>query len=231
MQSERSVSFLKRMLLLGVQGIEMLNTRFDPVGVDLDGWSEAMGYSLENQDYDEVIAELYEKYKGAGQMSPEMKLIFMIMSSATMFTITKKISKTDSSNMFTNIINNFMGQQAQAQAQAQAQPQHNGWNGNNDFTIPNPKDLRNNPQRVEMTETTEDPIPSKMKGPNNMNFGSLHTENVDIKNILNQMNERKKEKNREEIIAVETSEDGFKSVPLNAQKRRGRPKKQAVSKA
>ena len=61
-QTERSVSFFKRMLLLGVQGIEMMNTKFDPLGVDLDGWSEAMGYSMENQEYDEVMAELYEKY-------------------------------------------------------------------------------------------------------------------------------------------------------------------------
>ena len=89
-QTERSVAFFKRMLLLGVQGIEMLNNRFDPLGVDLDGWSGAMGYSMENQEYDEVMAELYEKYKGRGQMSPEMKLIFMIISSATMFTISKK---------------------------------------------------------------------------------------------------------------------------------------------
>ena len=64
-QTERSVAFFKRMLLLGVQGIEMMNTKFDPLGVDLDGWSEAMGYSLENQEYDEVMAELYEKYNNS----------------------------------------------------------------------------------------------------------------------------------------------------------------------
>jgi len=78
--TERNTAFFKRMLLLGVQGIEMLNNKFDPVGVDLDGWSEAMGYSMENQEYDDVMAELYEKYKGRGQMSPELRLIFMICS-------------------------------------------------------------------------------------------------------------------------------------------------------
>lgn len=95
LQSERSVKFLQRMLLLGVQGIEMLNTKFDPMGVDLDGWSEAMAYSLENQEYDEVLQELYEKYKGKGQMAPETKFIFMIVSSAAMFAITKKLTKSD----------------------------------------------------------------------------------------------------------------------------------------
>ncbi len=49
-QTERSVGFFKRMLLLGVQGIEMMNTKFDPAGVDLEGWSESMGYSMENQE-------------------------------------------------------------------------------------------------------------------------------------------------------------------------------------
>lgn len=217
-QSERSVSFLKRMMLLGVQGIEMMNTKFDPLGVDLDGWSEAMGYSLENQDYDEVMAELYEKYKGAGQMSPETRLIFMIISSATMFTITKKISKLDSSNTFTNIISSFMGQQ---QSQQQPQQQYPQVGQEYDFSIPNPNDLRNMQQqysqRVEMTDTTEDPLPSKMKGPNNMN------PNAEINNILKQMNARKLEKDKE----VESSEDVFKSIPMNTQKRRGRPRKQA----
>lgn len=231
MQSERSVAFLKRMMLLGVQGIEMMNNRFDPLGVDLDGWSEAMGYSLENQEYDEVMAELYEKYKGAGQMSPEMRLIFMVVSSATMFTITKKISKLDSSNTFTNIISSFMGQQQQQPQQQPQQQYPQNFGQEYEISIPNPNDLRNMQQRVEMTDTTEDPMPSKIQGPNNMNFGNLHADNAEINNILKQMNARKQEKDREEKSAVESSEDVFKSIPLNTPKRRGRPKKQAVGKA
>lgn len=142
MKTDRTVGFYKRMLLLGVQGIEMVNNRFDPLGLgdDLDGWSEAMGYSLENQEYDEVIAELYEKYKGTGNMSPELKLIFMIISSATMFTISKKITKLDSSNAFSNIIGSFVG--------AQNKP-----------TIPQPR------AQSQYSETTEDPRPSRMRAP------------------------------------------------------------------
>jgi hypothetical protein len=139
MKTDRTVGFYKRMLLLGVQGIEMVNNKFDPIGLgdDLDGWSEAMGYSLENQEYDEVIAELYEKYKGSGNMSPEVKLIFMIISSATMFTISKKITKLDSSNAFSNIIGSFVG------AQSKPQP----------------------PPPSHYSETTEDPRPSRMRAP------------------------------------------------------------------
>lgn len=218
MQSDRSVAFLKRMLLLGVQGIEMLNTKFDPLGVDLDGWSEAMGYSLENQEYDEVMAELYEKYKGAGQMSPEVKLIFMIISSATMFTVTKKITKLDSSNAFTNFIGNVLGNQKQQQpVQVKTQMPQNFQN------ISSNGGMMNKNYDFRGSETSEDMMPSKMSGPTNNFLGqSSQADNVDLENILKTMNVRKQEK---EMIKDESSDDIFKNIPLSGQKKRGRPKK------
>jgi hypothetical protein len=206
-QTERSVAFLKRMLLLGVQGFEMLNTRFDPLGVDLDGWSESMGYSLENQEYDEVLAELYEKYKGRGQMSPEMKMLFMIISSATMFTITKKITKMESSNPFKNFIGSFVGGQV-------------------------PQQQSNYPQNYQQTYTqdartmvseTSDDGPSKLKDPM-LRDGT----DIDLNDILKRMNERKQEKEMElqKKLETESSDDLFKSIQLNQNKKsRGRPKK------
>lgn len=208
-QTERSVAFFKRMLLLGVQGIEMLNNRFDPLGVDLDGWSEAMGYSMENQEYDEVMAELYEKYKGRGQMSPEMKLIFMIISSATMFTISKKITKMDGSNPFASLIGNLVGNKA-PENYVQQDPRY----VQQDTRYPqyemesSRRDLR--------TETTEDPMPSKIKDPGN--FGN------EIDDILKTMKQRKMEKqNLQEV--TETSDDILKNIPLAQKRGRGRPKK------
>ena len=206
-QTERSVGFFKRMLLLGVQGIEMMNTKFDPLGVDLDGWSEAMGYSMENQEYDEVMAELYEKYKGAGQMSPEVKLIFMIISSATMFTISKKITKLDSNNALKSLIGGLMGNnQPQQQYQQQPQQQYQ------QMYIPNPSELRNSKN---VSETTDDRFPSKMNAP----------DDIDINNILKTMNERQKEKDIREN--TETTEDILKNITINSKKARGRgrPKK------
>ena len=234
-QTERSVGFFKRMLLLGVQGIEMMNTKFDPLGVDLDGWSEAMGYSMENQEYDEVMAELYEKYKGSGQMSPEVKLIFMIISSATMFTISKKITKLDSNNALKSLIGGLMGnnqsqqqpqqqqyqqqpqqylqqyqQQYQQQQQQQQQPQQQY---QQQMYIPNPSELRNSKN---VSETTDDRFPSKMNAP----------DDIDINNILKTMNERQKEKDIREN--TETTEDILKNITINQKKTRGRgrpPKK------
>jgi len=233
-QTERSVAFFKRMLLLGVQGIEMMNTKFDPLGVDLDGWSEAMGYSMENQEYDEVMAELYEKYKGRGQMSPEMKLIFMIISSATMFTISKKITKMDSSNPFASIIGNLVGnksqpqqpqqqyQQQQYQQQQQQQYQQQQYQQQQyqqqyqQPYIPNPADLADR-RRDTITETTDDILPSKMKDPENFQ------DEIDLDNILKTMKQRKREKERQEI--TETSDDILKSIPMTQKRGRGRPKK------
>ncbi len=224
-QNERSVAFFKRMLLLGVQGVEMLNTKFDPVGVDLDGWSEALGYSLENQEYDEVLAELYEKYKGKTSMSPEMKLVFMIISSATMFTITKKITKMDSSNVFKNLLGSFVGtngadqqqqyqQQYQQQQYQQQQYQQQQYQQQfNSVNIPSPSQLN-------ASDTSEDFQPSKMKGPSN--------DNIDIKNILNLMNKKNNDAQAQGRQQDDATSDAFRSIPLANQtkKRRGRPKKQ-----
>ena len=48
---------------------------------------------------------------------------------------------------------------------------------------------------------------------------------MDIDNILKTMNERKKEKEQEKRDISETSDDILKSIPMNMQKKRGRPKK------
>jgi hypothetical protein len=223
-QTERSVSFFKRMLLLGVQGIEMMNTKFDPLGVDLDGWSEAMGYSMENQEYDEVMAELYEKYKGRGQMSPEVKLIFMIISSATMFTITKKITKSDSNNALKNFIGGLMGGSKQQSQQAPQQyqqpqqaPQQYQQQPKYQYNIPNPSDLRNVRENTE----TSDGGPSRISGPNS-NY--ISSDGIDIENILKTMNDRKKEK----MEQTETSDDIMRNIPIGTKKnKRGRPPKKA----
>lgn len=200
--TERSVGFFKRMLLLGVQGIEMVNNKFDPLGVDLDGWSEAMGYSMENQEYDEVMAELYEKYKGAGQMSPEMKLIFMIISSATMFTISKKITKLDSNNALKSLIGGLMGSSTPQQAPQQPQTQYQQ-------QIPNVTELRNRKIQIDAS-SEEDNVPSKINGPQD--------DNIDINNILKTMNQRRQEKQE----TTEESDDVLKSIQMG-KKKRGRP--------
>jgi hypothetical protein len=118
--SEIMVNLCKKGLLIGVQGLEVLNNSFDPLGVDLDGWGESMSYQLENRDFDEVLRELYEKYKGQENVSPEFKLFMLIVGSCVMFGVNKKIKNvnlSDSNNFLGNIINSFMPKQQPPQQQ------------------------------------------------------------------------------------------------------------------
>jgi hypothetical protein len=69
--------------------VEFFNDKYDPFGIELGGWSEHM--SVEVDSYDDVLEELYEKYKGAGKsLPPEVKLLVLIGFSASAFHFSKK---------------------------------------------------------------------------------------------------------------------------------------------
>lgn len=107
--NEGMVKFCKHGLVMGIKGIEMLNTSYDPLGIDLVGWGEAMSYNMMTTEYDEVLAELCEKYKGAGTMSPEIKLVLMIAMSGAMFSFSKTAAKDPST--LANLMGAFMPKQ------------------------------------------------------------------------------------------------------------------------
>jgi hypothetical protein len=106
LDNEAMVKFCKHGLVMGIKGVEMLNGAYDPIGVDLDGWGEAMSYNMATTEYDEVLSELCEKYKGTGSMSPELKLLLMIVMSGAMFSFSKKAAKDP--NTLTNLMGAFM---------------------------------------------------------------------------------------------------------------------------
>ena len=89
---ENSVKMQRQWLLAFTTGIEMLNKKFDPFDVKLDGWSESMSEGV--NDYDEVFEELYEKYKEKAEVAPELKLLLMVGGSAFMFHITNSMFKS-----------------------------------------------------------------------------------------------------------------------------------------
>ena len=96
-ECERAIKFQKRMLIACVTGLEFLNKRFDPFDLQLDGWSENM---MENQDdYDGVFEELYQKYNSKVSVAPEVKLIMMVGGSAMMFHLTNTMFKSAAPNI------------------------------------------------------------------------------------------------------------------------------------
>lgn len=95
--TEAAVKFSRRMLVACVTGLEFMNKRFDPLALQLDGWSESI---MENvDDYDPVFEELYAKYKTKVAVAPEVRLIMMLGGSAMMFHLTNSMFKTAIPNM------------------------------------------------------------------------------------------------------------------------------------
>jgi hypothetical protein len=89
---QNSVKFQGNMLMAAINALEFLNNRFDPFDIKIDGWSEQVGENM--SDYDEVFAELHDKYKSKATMAPELKLLFQLGGSAMMVHMTNTMFKS-----------------------------------------------------------------------------------------------------------------------------------------
>ena len=89
---QNSVKFQGNMLMAVINGIEFLNGRFDPFDIKLDGWSDQVNENI--NDYDDIFAELHEKYKSKASMAPELKLLFQLGGSAMMVHMTNTMFKS-----------------------------------------------------------------------------------------------------------------------------------------
>ena len=120
-EQQNSVKFQGKMLMACITGLEFLNNKFDPFDVKLDGWSEQINENID--DYDEIFAELHEKYKSKASLAPELKLMFQLGGSALMVHMTNSMFKSampgmddimrqnpDLMQQFTSAAVNSMGQ-------------------------------------------------------------------------------------------------------------------------
>ena len=87
-----SCKFQGRMLMAAITGLEFLNNKFDPFDIKLDGWAEQVNENI--NDYDDIFAELHEKYKSKAKMAPELKLLFQLGGSAIMVHMTNTMFKS-----------------------------------------------------------------------------------------------------------------------------------------
>ena len=101
---ESSLKFQRNMLMTFATGAEFLNNRFNPFDVNLEGWSESVHENAE--DYDEIFEELYDKYKDAGKMPPEVRLVMTLGASAAMFHVTNTYFKSKMPGMDDILRNN-----------------------------------------------------------------------------------------------------------------------------
>ena len=88
----QGIKLYKNILLNAVSAMEFMNDKYDPFSFQLSGWSEHV--SVEVDSWDDIIEEIYEKYKGTGQnMAPELKLMLLLTSSAAAFHHSKSTFK------------------------------------------------------------------------------------------------------------------------------------------
>ena len=127
-QKRNSVKFQGKMLMAAVSAIEFLNGKFDPFDIKLDGWGEAVSENLD--EYDEVFAELHEKYGGKAKMAPELKLLFMLGGSAGMLHMTNTMFKSAMPGMDDIMRQNPELMQQFTQAAANTMSQQNPGFGN-----------------------------------------------------------------------------------------------------
>jgi hypothetical protein len=91
-ERQNSMKFQGKMLMACITGVEFLNSKFDPFDIKLDGWAEQVSENLE--DYDDIFAELHDKYKSKAKMAPELKLMFQLGGSAIMLHMTNSMFKS-----------------------------------------------------------------------------------------------------------------------------------------
>ena len=91
-EKQNYMKFQGKVLTPLITGIEFLNNKFDPFDIKLDGWSEQINENVE--DFDEIFAELHEKYKSKAKMAPEIKLLFQLASSGIMIHMTNTMFKS-----------------------------------------------------------------------------------------------------------------------------------------
>lgn len=82
------VKIFKGGILQAVSVVEFLNDKYDPFDFHLTGWGDHLNVEIDS--WEDVLEEIYEKYKGTGKrMAPEIKLLYLMIVSASAFHMTK----------------------------------------------------------------------------------------------------------------------------------------------
>ena len=163
-EKANNVKFQGKMLMACITGIEFLNSKFDPFDIKLDGWAEQFSENI--TDYDEIFAELHEKYRNKAKLAPELKLLFQLGGSAIMLHMTNTMFKSSMPGLDDIMRQNpeLMQKFTQA-AMSSVSPGLSGFMN----TVQPPREFSRPEPRPEVREVrTEKPRP-EMKGPSDIN--------------------------------------------------------------
>jgi len=169
---QNSVKFQGNMLKAVINGIEFLNGKFDPFDIKLDGWSEQFEENI--NDYDDIFAELYEKYKSKASMAPELKLLFQLGGSAMMVHMTNTMFKSampgmdDILRQNPDLMRSF--QNAAVNSMAQTSPGFSGFMSN--IMNPEPQVPYGNGPPAPLATQGPNSSPPPASRPGNNNFSS-----------------------------------------------------------
>lgn len=189
-EKKNSIKFQGKVLTTMITGLEFLNSKFDPFDVKLDGWSEQVNENVD--DFDEIFAELHEKYKSKAKMAPEIKLLFQLASSGIMIHMTNTMFKSALPGMDDIMRQNpdLMNQFTTAAMSSMEQSQPGLSNFMNDFS--NQKETRRpnfeTPKHRKQEESVNisnqnSSMREEMKGPVSANIDSILANLDQNKNI------------------------------------------------
>lgn len=95
---------LKYLTLMGIGGLEFLNNKYDPMGIDLQGWQTSMTFETNQEKFETQFYNLAEKYDNSfPETGPEITLICLIAASAYGFAKGKEEIKQKYNNNNINI--------------------------------------------------------------------------------------------------------------------------------
>ena len=74
----------RNLIVSSITLLEFLNGKYNPFDLYLDGWSVDVKEKSDNNEFDDPIKKIYEKYKDKAQMAPEVQLLLALGTSAVM---------------------------------------------------------------------------------------------------------------------------------------------------
>jgi hypothetical protein len=211
-EKKNSMGFQAKVLTTLITGLEFLNNKFDPFDIKLDGWSEQINENID--DFDDIFAELHEKYKSKAKMAPELRLMFQLAGSGMMIHMTNTMFKSaipgmdDIMRQNPDLMNQFT--KAAVNSMENTNPGVAGFM--NEFRSKPMREEMRMPKREEMRPSQRE----DMRGPDNINT------------ILSGLNKKIDLSNQNESTISIEEIDNMTNIPSSTRRKR-RSDKNSIS--